>query len=80
MSEQPVILATATELLRAATGNPIVVSILNGPDVLLRLPTAEEFRRMNAEARESLIAHGLEAPDPPHDSQIERIVAPLRIP
>lgn len=80
MPERPVVAATAHELLRAATGHPIVVSVLDGSEVLLRLPTAGEFRRLVNEARTGLASHGLELPDPPTDGQIEAAVRPLEIP
>lgn len=52
----PVVAVIAHELLRAATGNPIIVSTVDGGRVLLRLMTADEVLAAQAAAVETLPA------------------------
>ena len=66
----PTVLVTATELLRVAEGNPIVVVSSAGQSLLLRLPTVEEFT-------EAALAAGAESVD---RELAERAVRPLAAP
>jgi hypothetical protein len=73
----PTVAVTAFELLRAATGNPINVSTLDGRAVELRLPTVEEFTEMVVRARAGVPADQL--PPMPTVAEIENLVAPLAV-
>lgn len=79
MSERIEVLAVPRELLIAASGRPITVSTPDGTEVVLRIPTAEEFRAANHRARETLANLGAEPPPPPDDALIADIVKPLNI-
>jgi hypothetical protein len=50
----PVVAVIAHELLRAATGNPIIVTTVDGDRVLLRLQTTDEVLAAQAAARETI--------------------------
>lgn len=78
-AERIEVLAIAHELLRAAAGHPITVSTVDGQEVVLRLPTVEEFRAVLERGQRWHAEHGLSAPPPPSDERIADLVAPLRL-
>lgn len=69
MSGWPTALVTATELLRVAEGNPMLIVTSEGRSVLLRLPTAQEFRQAAAQAGNEI-----------SEEEAARMVAPLPAP
>ncbi|MFI7042616.1 hypothetical protein ACIBI0_38565 [Microbispora rosea] len=74
---QRVVLATPFELLRAASGNPITVSTVDGEEVVLRIPTLEEYKSAVERSHEWFAAHGLEVPEAPSDDAIRAAIKPL---
>lgn len=77
----PQVLAIPFELMRAASGNPITVTVLE-PDgtsreVCLRIPTASEMRDLVTAARAGLASEGL--PPFPDDRQIAGLIRPLPV-
>lgn len=79
MIEVPVVVH---ELLRAATGHPIVVRTLDGQQVRLRLPTPAEALRLNEEARATvaaMIGRPVSGPAMTQE-QAEQLCRPLRWP
>lgn len=78
-TERIEVLATAHELLRAATGHPITVSTPDGQEVVLRLPTVEEFRAAIERGQRWHEEHNLSAPPPPSDERIAELVQPLAL-
>ena len=72
----PQVLATPFEMMRAASGHPITVSTLDGAEVCLRIPTADELAAKIAEAQAGMQDGG---PGMPSRAEIERFIAPLPI-
>lgn len=73
------VLVTPHELLRAAEGHAMTVQTVDGENLVLRIPTLQEFKRGIEKARASLEAKGLQTPEPPPDERLADIVRPLRI-
>lgn len=78
-AERIEVVAIAHELLRAASGHPITVSTPDGQEVLLRLPTVEEFKAAVERGQRWHEEHGLSVPPPPSDERIADLVAPLQL-
>lgn len=70
-------LALPHDLLRAATGNPIIVDTVDGSPVLLRLPTVDEFLAAVERGHRWHEANGLEHPPIPSRECVAELVAPL---
>lgn len=79
MSDPIEVLAVPRELLIAASGRPITVSTPDGTEVVLRIPTAEEFREANRRGREMVAGLGVDPPPPASDALIADIIKPLPI-
>ncbi|MBO4275098.1 hypothetical protein [Microbispora triticiradicis] len=79
MSAEPrrEVLATPFELLRAASGHPMTLSTTDGEEVVLRIPTPEEYRETVDRAAEWFRENGLPIPDPPSDDVIRAVLRPL---
>ncbi len=75
--DTPVVLATPFEMLRAAAGYPMTLSTLDGEEVVLRIPTLEEFRQALVRSKAWFEANNLSMPDPPSDEQIRAAIRPL---
>ena len=73
------ILITPHELLRTAAGHPMTVRTTDGEDLVLRLPTVEEFKLQIEQAQASLRNQGLHVPEPPSDDVLRDIVRPLEL-
>lgn len=71
------VLAVPFELLRVAQGNPLHIVTTDDEVVVLRLPTREEYRARVEQARAALSPGG---PPSPSDADIDRLIAPLRLP
>ena len=71
------VLATPFEMLRAAAGHPQTLKATDGQEVVLRIPTVEEFKQTLTQARAWFEERHLPIPDPPTDAQIRAIVTPL---
>lgn len=65
------------ELIRAATGHPIVVSTAEGEEVLLRLATVDEFIDINRQALDTL-PEGFR-PAPVTREKAEELVRPMEL-
>lgn len=65
------------ELIRAATGNPIVVSTADGEEVLLRLATVDEFIDINRQALATLPEDF--RPAPVTREKAEELVRPMAV-
>lgn len=73
MSDPIEVLAIPHELLTAASGRPITVSTADSTEVVLRIPTADEYREMNQRGRAYVASLGVEPPPPADDDQIASI-------
>lgn len=71
----PVVNPTLHELIRAASGNPIVVSTTDGTGVLLRLATVDEFIEVNHRAIAAMPEDA--RPDPVTRERAAELVRPL---
>jgi len=74
----PVLAVTAFELLHVATGNPIITRALDGSEVLLRLPTADDVLTFQRDAAATLPAEV--RPPLMSTARAAELAAPLRLP
>ena len=72
----PVVTLTPFEAVQVASGAKLTVSTLDGQEVVVRLPTVEEYEEQVATARAGL---GEDAPPMPTREQVEELVRPLPI-
>jgi hypothetical protein len=72
----PIALVTPFELMRIATGNPMVVGTLTGGKVLVRLPSSEEYVAEVERAQASMPPGSL-LPPVPTVEQAYNLVKPL---
>lgn len=73
------VLVTPFELVRAACGNPIIVGIQGGGEVLLRIPTVDEYIEIQHKAAAELTAQGVH--DVPRIGRLiaEQLVKPMSL-
>lgn len=64
------------ELLRVAQGHPMTCRMFDGEEVLVRIPTVEEYQQMQADALER-IRENFEGPPPAPTAMIAALVKPL---
>jgi hypothetical protein len=75
----PVVLMIAHDLLRVASGHPMIVSTVGGGEALVRLPSPEELLELSERAGRHLAAKGLPRGPGMSRVQAEELAQPLAL-
>lgn len=74
----PVVLALPFDLLRLAGGNPMILSTVDGSEVLVRLMTADELMESHLASLRSMSDAGIPAPPAMSRDRAVDLTRPLR--